>query len=268
MEIQWSLVLFTALTGMGGCMFACVAADEFLGRAKAAAFPAALVSLIIAVVGGLASVTHLSHPDRIMGALSHPTSGIFTEALLVGCLCVCVVVYLVLVKREAGAGARKAVSVIGAVFGVLLSFMAGESYLMEARPNWCSQLLPLGYLLTAVSEGIAAYLVVVAAKAKDADVTLYGRALLIGGVLGAVGAAAYVLWAGPADGVQWALLAVAVIGAGVVPAVCGALAGKNPGSLMAAAGGSAACAFVGAVSYRCIMWLITVPIANLFLNVL
>ena len=249
MEIQWSLVLFTALTGMGGCMFACVAADEFLGRAKAAAFPAALVSLIIAVVGGLASVTHLSHPDRIMGALSHPTSGIFTEALLVGCLCVCVVVYLVLLKREVGAGARKVVAVIGAVFGVLLSFMAGESYLMEARPNWCSQLLPLGYLLTAVPEGIAAYLV-------------------IGGVLGAAGAAAYVLWAGPADGVQWALLAVAVIGAGVVPAVCGALAGKNPGSLMAAAGGSVACAFVGAVSYRCIMWLITVPIANLFLNVL
>ena len=156
MEIQWSLVLFTALTGMGGCMFACVAADEFLGRAKAAAFPAAVAALVIAVVGGLASVTHLSHPDRIMGALSHPTSGIFTEALLVGCLCVCVVVYLVLVKREAAAGARKAVAVIGAVFGVLLSFMAGESYLMEARPNWCSQLLPLGYLLTAVSEGIAA----------------------------------------------------------------------------------------------------------------
>ena len=70
-----------------------------------------------------------------------------------------------------------------AVFGVLLSFMAGESYLMEARPNWCSQLLPLGYLLTAVPEGIAAYLVVVAAKAKDADVAPYGRALLIGGAL-------------------------------------------------------------------------------------
>lgn len=37
---------------------------------------------------------------------------------------------------------------------------------------------------------------------------------------------------------------------------------------MAMAAGSLACAFVGAVSYRCIMWLITVPIANLFLNVL
>ena len=94
------------------------------------------------------------------------------------------------------------------------------------------------------------------------------EALRPGGVLAAVGAAAYVLWAGPADGVQWALLVVAVLGAGAVPAACGALLGKKPESLMAMAGGSLACAFVGAVSYRCIMWLITVPIANLFLNVL
>ena len=138
MEIQWSLVLFTALTGMGGCMFACVAVDEFLGRAKAAAFPAAVAALAIAIVGGLASVTHLSHPDRIMGALSHPTSGIFTEALLVGCLCVCVVVYLVLFKREAGAGARKAVAVIGAVFGVLLSFMASRTWWRRVRTGAAS----------------------------------------------------------------------------------------------------------------------------------
>ncbi len=268
MEIQWSLVLFTALTGMGGCMFACVAVDEFLGRAKAVALPAAVAAFVIAVVGGLASVTHLSHPDRIMGALGHPTSGIFTEALLVGCLCVCVAAYIVLVKRGAGAGARKAVAVIGAVFGLLLSFMAGESYLMEARPNWCSQLLPLGYLLTAIPEGVAAYLVVVAAKAQDFDVKPYGRMLLVGGVLGAVGALAYTLWAGLADGAQWALLALAVVGAGIVPAACGAFVAKRSANLMALAGCSAVCSLVGAVSYRCIMWLISVPIANLFLNVL
>ena len=73
MTIQWSLVLFTALTGIGGWTFVCVTADEFLGRAKAAAFPAAVVAFALSAVGGLASVTHLSHPDRIMGALGHPT---------------------------------------------------------------------------------------------------------------------------------------------------------------------------------------------------
>lgn len=143
MTIQWSLVLFTALTGIGGWTFVCVAADEFLSRAKAAAFPAAVVAFALSAVGGLASVTHLSHPDRIMGALGHPTSGIFTEAVLVGCVCVFVAIYLVMLKRGASDGARKAVAVIGAVFGVLISFMAGESYLMSSRPNWDTQLLPL-----------------------------------------------------------------------------------------------------------------------------
>lgn len=51
MTIQWSLVLFTALTGIGGWTFVCVAADEFLGRAKAAAFPAAVVAFALSAVG-------------------------------------------------------------------------------------------------------------------------------------------------------------------------------------------------------------------------
>lgn len=186
MTIQWSLVLFTALTGIGGWTFVCVAADEFLGRAKTAAFPAAVVAFALSAVGGLASVTHLSHPDRIMGALGHPTSGIFTEAVLVGCVCVFVAIYLVMLKRGASDGALKAVAVIGAVFGVLISFMAGESYLMSSRPNWDTQLLPLGYMLTAMTLTVAAL----------------------------------------------------------------------------------ACAAVGIVCYRCLMWVVSEPVSNLFLNML
>ncbi len=276
MEIQWSLVLFTALTGLAAWLFICVAADEFLGRAKKAAFPAAVASLVIAIVGGLASVTHLSHPDRIMGALSHPTSGIFTEAVLVGCLIVCVAIYLVLLKRGAGATARKVVAVIGAVFGVLLSFMAGESYLMSARPNWNTQLLPLGYMLTAIPSGVGAYLTVVglvAGKGEDAgetslDVKPYATALLAGGVLSAVGALAYTLSAGASDGAVFALLALAVVAGGVVPCAAGALLPKKMQSLVALGAASCVCALVGAIAYRCIMWLVTVPVADLFMTVI
>ena len=276
MEIQWSLVLFTALTGLAAWLFVCVAADEFLGRAKKAAFPAAVASLVVAIVGGLASVTHLSHPDRIMGALSHPTSGIFTEAVLVGCLIVCVAIYLVLLKRGAGATARKVVAVIGAVFGVLLSFMAGESYLMSARPNWNTQLLPLGYMLTAIPSGVGAYLTVVglvAGKSEDAgetslDVKPYATALLAGGALSAVGALAYTLSAGASDGAVFALLALAVVAGGVVPCAAGALLPKKMQSLVALGAASCVCALVGAIAYRCIMWLVTVPVADLFMTVI
>lgn len=265
MTIQWSLVLFTALTGIGGWTFVCVAADEFLGRAKAAAFPAAVVAFALSAVGGLASVTHLSHPDRIMGALGHPTSGIFTEAVLVGCVCVFVAIYLVMLKRGADHGARKAVAVIGAVFGVLISFMAGESYLMSSRPNWDTQLLPLGYMLTAMPGGIACYLAVAAAKAKEAKLDQYAKALLVAGVLGTV---AFAVAAGQSDGSALGFAAASAVLAGVVPAIVGALLPKKPQQAMTLAVAALACAAVGIVCYRCLMWVVSEPVSNLFLNML
>ena len=68
---------------------------------------ASVLALVLAVVGGIASVTHLSHPDRIMAVLSHPTAGIFLEALLIGLFIAAVAVYVILLKRDASAGAAK-----------------------------------------------------------------------------------------------------------------------------------------------------------------
>lgn len=263
MEIQWSLVLFTAFSGLGGWAFVCVAADEFLGRAKEAAFPASIVAFVAAVVGGLASVTHLSHPDRILGALSHPTSGIFTEAVLIGLFCVFVAIYVVLLKRGVGAGARKVIAVVAAVLGVLLAFMAGESYLMSSRPAWNTQLLPLGYALTAAPAGVAAYLAVVAATAKEADAKPYFVALVVAGVLSAVGALAFSASTGGIAAVG-ALVAVCVIAGGVVPVACGAVMRTKPQMVMALAIASVVCAFAGEIAYRCIMWLVATPIADIF----
>ena len=163
----------------------------------------------------------------------------------------------------------------------VLSFMAGESYLMSARPNWNTQLLPLGYLLTVAPAGIAAYLTVVAAVAgkgageaagKDAAASLelkpYPMALLVAGVLSAVGVLAYTLSAGASDGAAFGLLALAVIAGGVVPCVAGALLPKKPESLLVLATVSCVCALVGAIAYRCIMWVVTVPVADLFMTVI
>ena len=88
MDIQWSLVLFTALTGMGGWLFFFICLNVFVRKTDKGAFAGTATALALTVVGGLASVTHLSHPDRMLGALQHPTSGIFTEALLVGLLAI------------------------------------------------------------------------------------------------------------------------------------------------------------------------------------
>ena len=99
MTIQWSLVLFTVLSGCGAGLFACTALDEFRGGAASKVrLPACAVAVALLVVGGIASATHLSHVDRMMAVLAHPTAGIFLEALLLGLLAVCIAVYALLAK--------------------------------------------------------------------------------------------------------------------------------------------------------------------------
>ena len=135
MEIQWSLVLFTVLSGAGAWLFASAAIDEFKGTTKKTAFPAAILAVVLLAVGGICSVTHLSHPERMLAALGHPTAGIFLEALLLGILAVVAIVYAILVKREASAGARKIFAVLGIIALLcrqeILLFIMGGVFVME-----------------------------------------------------------------------------------------------------------------------------------------
>ena len=70
MEIQWSLVLFTALSGAGAWLVACAGLDAFKGLAKKTVVPAVVTGIVLIIVGGIASATHLSHVDRIMAVLA------------------------------------------------------------------------------------------------------------------------------------------------------------------------------------------------------
>ncbi|HIY82311.1 dimethyl sulfoxide reductase anchor subunit family protein [Rubneribacter sp.] len=261
MAIQWSLVLFTVLTGLGGWMLAAVAASEFTGKASRARFAGALVALVCAAVGGIASVAHLSHPERMMEALNHPTSGIFVEAVLVGLMGACVIVYLVLLARDASASARKAFAVLGAVFGVALSFMAGYSYIMAARPVWDTVLLPLGYLGTAAPSGIAAYLALACGmKAEPSRRAM--TALGVAGIAGFVLGGAYLVFAGAFSAATLPAV-VCLAGSGIAPIVCGFAAARAREEASGALAATAlVCAVAGSVAYRCAMWMISVPVAD------
>ena len=107
MEIQWSLVLFTALSGAGAWLVACAGLDAFKGLAKKTVVPAVVTGIVLIIVGGIASATHLSHVDRIMAVLAHPAPGIFLEAVLLGIDVVVAVAFLVLYRRGASEGVLK-----------------------------------------------------------------------------------------------------------------------------------------------------------------
>ena len=267
MTIQWSLVLFTVLSGCGAGLFACTAIDEFRGGAAARVrIPACAVAVVLLMVGGIASATHLSHVDRIMAVLAHPTAGIFLEALLLGLLAACIVVYAVLVKRDASAAARKALAAIGVVLAAAFAFACGVSYMMPSRPVWDTVALPLAYLGTAAASGAALYLVLCAAfKADDAEVGAAARYAAVGGVAALVLTLAYGVASGTAFGEQAVLFWAAVVLCGsAAPAACGVLAARKPGGALALGVVALAGALVGSVALRAAMWLVGTAVANYF----
>lgn len=265
MEIQWSLVLFTVFSGAGGWMLLCICLSDFLGKFKKSAPIATVVACVLLAVGGLMSVTHLSHPERILNALQHPTSGIFIEAALIGISAAFGVVYFILFVRKSNTVARRVVAVLAAFFGVALAFMAGHSYMMEARESWNTYLLPLGYMLTAIPTGVAFYLIVAKLRKDDEDdIKAYSKFLLgIGGIIGAVGAAAY----GAVTGGEAAVLYIwvlAVCVGGLLPAVFGFIASQKPKLALPLFIAAAVCAIVGSTAYRCYMWLSASTVENFF----
>lgn len=265
MEIQWSLVLFTALTGLGGCLFFFICLDSLLNKAGKGALKGGAVALALLIVGGLASVTHLSHPDRMMGALQHPTSGIFTEAVLVGLLSLTCIIFLVMKQREIGGTSLKIVSVIGMVLGLLMSFMAGQSYIMSAIPAWDTELLPLGYLGTALAEGASAYLLLIGLEKSEEGIDFYGMMLGVCGAIALVTSLAYGAVSGAlVNETVLPLVCAAIAFAGVVPGCCGIIARKTPAMVIPLGAIALIASLVGAIAYRCGMWLLGEGIYNFF----
>lgn len=259
MEIQWSLVLFTVLAGSGAWLFAFMGAAEMRGIVHAAKTRMAVcvLSLALLVAGGLASVTHLSHPDRIMGVLGHPTAGIFAEAAFIGVLAVLIVVFIVMAKRETSAGVLKGVLAVTSVVAVVFSFMLGYSYMMGSQPEWNTIVLPLAYLGTASAVGGALYaLLACVCKEDDPAVRFGAMAMIVGGALSAVTSLAYGMLSGMATGREaipfW--MAVFLCG-GIAPAVCGFAARSKPSRVLTMAVVAAILAVVGCVALRCLMWM-------------
>ncbi len=267
MGIQWALVLFTVLAGAGAWLFLLNGLNVFLVRVASDKVDvvASVASLALLIIGGLASLMHLSHPSRVLGALSHPTSGIFTEALLLGLLVVVIVAYIVLCRRKASHGAVKVVALLGMVLAVALSFAVGNSYIMSSRPAWDTITLPLAYLGTASTTGASLYLLIAAAAGKPGDTGFPCLAAVATAALSALTAMGY----GMVSGALWGTLAlpfwacVVFLGA-VIPATIGYLYRKRTEGVIIPAILAVCAAFVGSIAFRCIMWSLGIGIADFF----
>lgn len=269
MEIQWALVLFTAISGTGAWLFAWAMIGWLTGKASAPSKADSIVSFVLLAVGGCCSVAHLKHVDRIFEALNHPTSGIFIEAAMIGVTCVLVAIFFILLLRKSSDTALKVVGILAALVGIVFTYECGSSYMMEARPVWCTPAVPVAYAGTAAGAGGALYLLMVAVQKRGEDEASFAGLLsMIGSAIALVCAIVFAVAMGDgiASGEMGAFAwVVAMIAGDVVSFVCCAIAWKKPQMALAMGALALAGAVVAAVCMRCAMWLVGEPVLNFFL---
>lgn len=286
MEAQWSLVLFTVISGAGAWLFA---ASTYQALAKKGALPGkvtSIVAVVLLALGGLASVTHLKHVDRIFEALNHPTSGIFVEAAMIGVLIVLIAVYFVMMVRKSSKTALKIVAVVAAVVGIVFTFACGMSYMMDARQAWMTYALPFAYCLTAGAAGVGINQLLQTlgvdapkeagdeasdgeAKAGDEGAIAFsGMLTLVVSALALVAAAVFAIhaagWLDKAAAGAAVWLAVTFV-SGVVAVAAGVWAWRKPAAGKAAGVVAVIAGVLFAVAVRVFMWLVGTPLMDLFL---
>jgi anaerobic dimethyl sulfoxide reductase subunit C (anchor subunit) len=195
MDIQWPLVFFTLLTGLGVGAFAVVAISEWRGKAERMRLPGTLIALVAMALGGVASVFHLGHVERVFNVLNNLNSGIAHELILMGLGGLAILVYLILMRLGYPAQTRKIIATIALVLVVLLAVVMGKNYVLASRPAWNTLLLPLLYLASGAVLGLfAMYAWAALSREAEGTVAVLNKAALIALAVQAVLVVAYVIF--------------------------------------------------------------------------
>ena len=269
-DIQWPLVLFGILCGMGGTLACSIGVAELMGRARQARFVASIVSLAFMVVGGLAVVAHLSMPLNAFYAVAHvfSFSGISVELIMLVITFVVMLVYAILLKRDVAPGAFKVLAVLAIVSGLVLAFVCGHGYVIQSREYWDTELLPLAYMGTVLPAGAFLHMAL-SAKLGVALEELKGMKvyLVVAVAASIVTSAAYLLFLGDAVGrnslVSYGMIVVCGM-VGEFVCLAAFLKAPNANTVFLVAVVAVVLAVVAALGIRIEMWLTSDPYFNAF----
>ena len=172
-KIQWPLVLFSLLAGIGGCTFLFVGVATALGESVSITLPVVVVALMLAGVGGICSMAHLATPKNAIWAVAHllSFSGISIELIMLGITAGLMCAYIVVALAMGAGTALLAIGILGALAGLGLAFFTGHGYLISSKPTWNTKKLPLAYTGTALCGGGFTYLLVNAFMLGSTQIT-------------------------------------------------------------------------------------------------
>lgn len=298
MEVQWPLLIFSVLLGMGSGVLVFLGVGELKGAFSRVRFPLAVTALVLLAAGGIASTFHLGHIDRAFHILGNMESGLSRELFAVAFAGIVTLVYAVLARKDYPT-ASKVLGVLALIAGIVLPLTAGASFMMPARPAWDTFTLPIMYLGTGLGMGTTLAAAVVCTRGDADDAGLAVKLALASVACSVVAVVAYVaavaaapfahesrsidrLLSGSLAVEFWA--GVALVGI-VVPAALALLAARRgqSGPVAAAAEGAAegtaeaadlklaagylwaalACLIVGSVVLRTIMYAVATSVESL-----
>lgn len=269
------LALFSTLAPMGAGAFLILAIlfsttnmEEDAARRidKLTAIPVGLV-----IVGFIAAFFHLANPLHAFGVFSGIGSSPLSNELVAGCLftLVMLVYWIAAMVGKLGAGARKGLLWVCAVFGIVFAWFTGAAYMIDTIPSWNTIAGPVQMVGFALIGG-AAISVLMLTLAKHAQalktpplktallaVMAAGLVLVIGGVAAqaaAVSGMSNALVNG-SDLVGSVMLVIVcgiicLVGTGVCDAFAVRASGAGEGALAGASWGAAVLALVGILLVR------------------
>lgn len=275
-KIQWPLVLFSLLAGIGGCTFAFAGLANALGESTSVTLPATIAAFAFVVVGGICSVAHLAQPKNAWAALTHilSFSGISVELIMLGVNCVLMAGYCLAVILDWSDMVRMALGIAGILAGVWLAFATGHGYLISSKPTWNTMKLPVAYTGTALASGGMLYLMVAKIMQAGTQVTdMLVIAVIVAVVFNIIALSVYLAHLGPKTArTNEQLYKIGLITCGIiVTAICalalGIMTFAFEGSSIAFASiafiGFAA-SFVGGLALRMLMWIVGAGFLSFF----
>jgi len=188
METQWQLIIFTLLICLGSGTFAVTGLLAAFGKGEEIRLSALAVSLASMLIGGVASLFHVQHWERMFNGFGHLTSGITQEIIGLALVVVVIIVYFVVSRKGT---APKWAGWMAVAVSLLMIIAMSHSYVMPSRPLWDNVLLYVYYLANFVMFGGLAVTLLYGIKGKDSSFTC--KIALVGGALQLAAAVGYAI---------------------------------------------------------------------------
>lgn len=172
MGVEWNLLLFGLIAGIGAALFGIACIANLRGKAQELHFALAITALVALLVGGVISFFHLNIPSHVFYVMANPLSGISLELIFIALTIIVLIVWLILEKKNASPTAQKVFSILGLILGIIFPYLTGHVYfIMYARPAWHHVFLPIMYFVAAWFGALLVATLIALIKKADGNAT-------------------------------------------------------------------------------------------------